>query len=65
MDISKYQTANSWFSAMRGEGYEVPVILLQEIEKIMKKEKLSFQEAFERLESNGRITITDKIITFK
>lgn len=65
MDVKKYETANSWFSAMRGEGYEVPIILCQEIERMMKAKKISFPEAYEILNSQKRISETDKKITYK
>lgn len=65
MDVKKYQTANSWFSAMRGEGYEVPVTLCQEIESIMKAQKISFPEAYEIINSQKRITQVDKKILYR
>ena len=63
MPTKKFETANSWFSAMREQGYEVPITLLQAIEELMKKEKINFTEAYVRLEN--RISIQDKIIYFK
>lgn len=63
MNVNKYETANSWFSAMREEGYNVPVTLLQTIERLMKIEKLSFAEAYNKLSS--RISIKDKEISFR
>lgn len=65
MNIEDYTTANSWYSAMRGEGYEVPVTLLQDIEKVMKKEKLTFSEAYKGLEEKGLVTIEGKTVTYK
>lgn len=65
MDIKKHTSANSWYSAMRGEGYEVPIILLQSIEKIMKVKKNTFPEAYQILEDEKRISIKDKVVSFK
>ena len=64
MDVSKYETANGWFSAMHEKGYVVPVTLCQAIEKIMKLEKINFSQAYKQLDSKKRIVIKDKVISF-
>lgn len=63
MDTQKYETANSWFSSMREQGYEVPVTLLQTVENIMKTQKVGFSEAYKSIEN--RILVTGKVISFK
>jgi len=64
MDINQYETANSWFSAMREKGYKVPVTLCQAIEKIMKNEKVTFPEAYKIIDDKKLIEIKDKEILF-
>jgi hypothetical protein len=64
MDVGKYETANSWFSAMHEKGFEVPIILCQAIEKIMKDEKTTFPVAFKRLEGQKQIKVKGKVIGF-
>lgn len=64
LNIEKYETANSWYSAMHAKGYQVPITLCQAIEKLMKAEKVTFAEAFKRFEEKKRITCTEKVITF-
>jgi hypothetical protein len=65
MDVSKFETANSWFSAMHAKGYSVPITLCQAAEKLMKIEKLTFAEAYNRLETEERITFEDSAILFE
>ena len=65
MDIAKYETANSWFSAMQGKGYDVPITLCQAIEKLMKVQKISFPEAYTQLDKNKQISCKDKVISFR
>ena len=64
MNVNKFETANSWFSAMHEEGYTVPVILCQAIEKIMKDKKVTFSDAYKTLDSKDLITTTDKVISY-
>jgi hypothetical protein len=65
MDVAKFETANSWFSAMHAKGYEVPITLCQAIEKLMRVEKISFSLAYKRLDLKNRIIFKDKVISFK
>lgn len=65
MDVENYETANSWYSKMHGEGYNVPIVLCQAIEKIMKDEKITFSEAYKKLDSKHLISIKKKEISFK
>ncbi|MEI7690706.1 MAG: hypothetical protein WCI63_03715 [bacterium] len=65
MDVSKYETANGWFSAMHEKGYDVPIILCQAIEKVMKTKKISFSQAYKQFASEDRIVIKDKVISFE
>jgi uncharacterized damage-inducible protein DinB len=55
MNATKYETANSWMSAMHEEGHKVSIMLCQAIEKKMKAEKISFSEAFDELQAEKRI----------
>lgn len=65
MDVSKFETANSWFSAMHAKGYTVPITLCQATEKLMKMEKLTFEEAYKKLETEKRIIFKDNTILFE
>lgn len=64
MNLSKHETANGWRSAMHEKGYSVPITLCQTIEKIMKKEKTSFPEAYKKIEDRKLISVRDKEILF-
>lgn len=64
MDVKTYPTANSWFSAMREKGYDVPITLCQAIEKVMKDEKIGFPEAYKRFESKKTIKVKSKVISY-
>ncbi len=64
MDIEKHETANSWFSEMHGLGYVVPITLCQAIEKIMKKEKVTFPVAYKKLDAKHLIKIKKKVISY-
>lgn len=65
MDVKNYETANSWFSKMHSEGYSVPIVLCQAIEKIMKDEKVTFPVAYGKLDSKHLISVKKKEISFK
>lgn len=64
MNVDKYETANSWFSEMHEVGYDVPIVLCQAIEKIMKDEKVTFPVAYKKLHSRHLISIKNKVITY-
>lgn len=65
MDVTKFESANSWYSEMHAKGYEVPITLCQAIEKAMKVKKISFSQAYKIFDSNNQIDITGKVISFK
>jgi hypothetical protein len=55
MNVTKYETANSWLSAMHEEGHGVSIMLCQAIERIMKSQKITFPEAYTILNKEKRI----------
>jgi len=59
MNMTKYETANSWMSAMHEEGHGVSIVLCQAIEKIMKAQKVTFSEAFKELDDEHLVAFKD------
>jgi hypothetical protein len=65
MDVTKFETANGWFSSMHEKGYVVPIVLCQAIESLMKAKKINFSQAYQQFASEDRIVFTGKVISFK
>lgn len=64
MDINEFKTAGEWYKKMKADGFTVPLSLYHSIIKLMKDERIPFQEAYQELEAKGRIKVINKIVTF-
>jgi len=64
MDINEYQTAGEWYRKMKADGFTVPLALYHTLIKIMKDERISFQEAYKKLQAEGRVQEINKTIIF-
>lgn len=64
MDIDQFKTTSQWYRKMKAEGFEIPLALYHALIKLTKDKHISFQEAYQDLESEGRIKVINKTITF-
>lgn len=64
MDINEFQTAGEWYRKMKAEEYTVPLALYHTLIKIMKDEHITFQDAYQKLQAEGRIQEINKTIIF-
>lgn len=64
MDINEFQTAGGWYRQMKTDGFAVPLSLYHTLIKIMKDERVSFQDAYKQLQAEGRIKEINKTIIF-
>lgn len=64
MDINEFQTAGEWYRKMKSEDYTVPLSLYHTLIKIMKDEHIPFPDAYQKLQSEGRIKEINKTIIF-
>lgn len=64
MDIKRFKTAGQWYKTLKKDGYQIPLTLYHELNKLSKEKGMSFQDAYEELFENGRIKVVDKTINF-
>ena len=64
MDIEGFKTAGEWYRKMKADGYQIPLSLYHTLIKLMKDERISFQDAYKALEDKGRIKVINKTINF-
>jgi hypothetical protein len=65
MNIEDFQTAGAWYRKMKLDGFAVPLALYHTLIKIMKDDRVSFQEAYKQLQAEGRVKEINKTIIFK
>jgi len=64
MDIQDFKTVGDWYRKMKTDGFTVPLSLYHTLTKIMKDERVSFPEAYQKLQAEGQIKIINKTINF-
>jgi hypothetical protein len=64
MNIEDFDTAGEWYRKMKAEGYTIPLSLYHILIKVMKDERISFQEAYKQLQAEGRVKEINKTIIF-
>lgn len=64
MDIDQFQTTSQWYKKMKKDGFDVPLALYHALMKLTKDKHISFQDAYQELEAEGRIKVINKTITF-
>jgi hypothetical protein len=64
MEINRYKTAGQWYKTLKKDGYQIPLTLYYELNKLSKEKGVSFQDAYKELSESGRIKIVDKTINF-
>jgi len=64
MDIDRFKTTSQWYRKMKSDGFEVPLALYHALIKLTKDKHISFQEAYQELEIEGRVKVINKTINF-
>ena len=64
MDINEFKTVAGWYKKMKADGYTVPLALYSTLERMVKEKKMTFQQAFNELQTKNRIQINNKNISF-
>ena len=62
--LSEYTTVGAWYEDARKHGWRVPLQLCQGVGQVMKRENLSFADAFAKLKNDGKITVVGKTYIF-
>lgn len=64
MDISDFKTTTEWYRKMKADGYDVPLALYFTLERMVKEKRMTFQQAYNELQSKNRIQVNNKSIAF-
>ncbi|MEI6039747.1 MAG: hypothetical protein WCP93_00085 [Candidatus Berkelbacteria bacterium] len=64
MDINEFKTVAEWYKKMKADGYTVPLALYFTLERMVKEKRMTFQQAFNELQTKNRIQINNKNVSF-
>ena len=62
--LSEYETVSAWYSDAKQDGWRVPLELCRGVGQVMKRDDVSFADAFSKLVREGKIVLIEKTYIF-